>query len=85
MFEVSSNRSIKPYAVALGLLSLIMLIVTSWILYNVRHEQTILTQLIKHLAGSDLKVADELSSDLGLQRSLIFLLILNDGYVVIAF
>lgn len=85
MFEVSSNRSIKPYAVALGLLSLIMLIVTSWILYNVRHEQTILTQLIKHLAGSDLKVADELSSDLGLQRSLIFLLILNGGAVVIAF
>lgn len=77
MFEINSNRSIKAFAFVLGLLSLFSLTVTAWVLLNVRHEQAIVSQLIRHLEGSDLAVADELSSELGLQGSLTFLLVLN--------
>ena len=85
MFEINSNRSVKAFAFVLGLLSLFSLTVTAWVLLNVRHEQAIVSQLIRHLDGSDLMVADELSSELGLQGSLSFLLVLNIFATGIAF
>jgi two-component system nitrogen regulation sensor histidine kinase GlnL len=85
MFETNSSRSVKAFAFVLGLLSLFALIVTAWVLLNVRHEQAIVAQLVSHLQGSDLEVAGELSSELGLQRSLSFLLVLNVIAAGIAF
>ena len=52
---------------------------------NVRHEQAILTRLVSHLQGNDLLVANELSSELGLQKSLSLLLGLNLIASAIAF
>lgn len=85
MFETNSSRSVKAFAFVLGLLSLFALIVTAWVLLNVRHEQAIVARLVSHLQGSDLEVAGELSSELGLQRSLSFLLVLNVIAAGIAF
>ncbi len=77
MIETNDGSRFKQVAFALGILSLLALIVTAWVLMNVRHEQTIVTRLISHLQGSDLQVANELSSELGLQKSLSLLLVLN--------
>lgn len=85
MFETTTNKSIKPLTVILGLLSLVTLIGTAWVLANVRREQAIVTSLISHLQGADLSVARELSSDLSLQRSLSGLLILNALAAAVAF
>ncbi len=85
MFEINSNRGVKQVAFAMGILSMCALVVTAWVLLNVRHEQAIVTRLVKHLQGSDLEVASELSSELGLQWSLTFLLVLNVIAVAIAF
>ncbi len=85
MLETSNNPSIKRLALGLGLLSLISLVVTAWVLLNVHHEQVIVTRLVNHLQGSDLQVASELSSELGLQRSLSVLLVLNVIATAVAF
>ncbi len=72
MLETNDNNgnSVKRLAVVLGLLSLFAVTATAWVLINVRHEEQIVTRLISHLQGKDLQVANELSSELGLQRSL---------------
>ena len=85
MFETNVNRSVKQFAFALGLLSLFALVVTAWVLTNVRHEQAIVKRLVNHLQGSDLQVASELSTELGLQGSLSFLLVLNVVAATVAF
>jgi two-component system sensor histidine kinase HydH len=85
MFETTTNKNLKPLTVILGVLSLITLIGTAWVLSNVRREQAIVTSLISHLQGADLTVARELSSDLSLQRSLSGLLILNTLAAAVAF
>ena len=85
MFETNVNRSVKQFAFALGLLSLCALVVTAWVLTNVRHEQAIVKRLVNHLQGSDLQVASELSTELGLQGSLSFLLVLNVVAATVAF
>ena len=85
MFETNDSRSVKQFAFALGLLSLFALIVTAWVLTNVRHEQAIVKRLVSHLEGSDLQVASELSNELGLQGSLSFLLVLNVMAAAVAF
>ena len=70
MIETNDSPRFKQFAFALGLLSLFALVVTAWVLMNVRNEQAIVTRLVNHLEGNDLKVANELSSELGLQKSL---------------
>ncbi len=85
MIENNDSRSVKRFAFALGLLSLFGLFVTAWVLMNVRNEQKIVTRLVEHLEGSDLTVARELSSELGLQRSLILSLVINAVAAAIAF
>ena len=52
---------------------------------NVRNEQAVVTRLVNHLEGNDLLVANELSSELGLQNSLSFLLVLNVIATAVAF
>lgn len=76
---------INPSLIALASLSLISLFATIWVLVNVRHELEIVSRLIGHLQGSDLEFANELSSELGVQRSLSILLILNTIATSIAF
>lgn len=76
---------INPSLIALASLSLISLFATIWVLVNVRHELEIVSRLIGHLQGSDLEFANELSSELGVQRSLSILLILNTVATSIAF
>ncbi len=85
MLETKDSQRFKPLAIALAILSLLTLIVTAWVLINVRHEQAIVTSLINHLQGSDLQVANELSSELGLQKSLSLLLVLNVVAAAVAF
>ena len=85
MIEANDSPRFKQFAFALGILSLFALIVTAWVLINVRHEQAIVTRLVKHLEGTDLQVANELSSELGLQKSLSLLLALNVVAAVVAF
>ena len=85
MIETNDSPRFKQFAFALGILSLIALVVTTWVLLNVRHEQAILTRLVSHLQGNDLLVANELSSELGLQKSLSLLLGLNLIASAIAF
>jgi len=52
---------------------------------NVRNEQAVVTRLVSHLEGNDLQVANELSSELGLQNSLSLLLVLNVVATAVAF
>jgi len=85
MIETNDSPRFKQFAFALGILSLFALVVTTWVLLNVRHEQAIVTKLISHLEGNDLQVANELSSELGLQKSLSLLLGLNLIAAAIAF
>jgi len=85
MIETNDSPRFKQLAFALGILSLFALVVTAWVLLNVRHEQVILTRLVSHLQGNDLLVANELSSELGLQKSLSLLLGLNLIASAIAF
>ena len=85
MIETNDNPRFKQFAFALGILSLIALVVTAWVLMNVRHEQAIVTSLVNHLQGNDLQVANELSSELGLQKSLSLLLVLNVVAAAVAF
>jgi len=85
MFETNGDPSVKPYVFAMGIFSLLAFVVTAWVLANVRHEQEIVTRLVSHLQGSNLQMASELSSELGLQRSLSVLLVLNTVAVAIAF
>ena len=84
MLETNDSPAFKPLAFALAILSLLALIVTAWVLINVRHEQAIVTTLIDKLQGSDLQVANELSSELGLQKSLSLLLVLNLAATAVA-
>ena len=72
-----SRHSVRRLAIGLALLSLLSLVVTTWIFFTVRREQAIVSQITKHLPASDLVVAQELSGELNLQRSLLFLLVLN--------
>lgn len=85
MIETNDSPRFKQLAFALGILSLFALVVTAWVLLNVRHEQAIVNQLVSHLQGKDLQVANELSSELGLQNSLSLLLGLNLIAAAIAF
>jgi two-component system nitrogen regulation sensor histidine kinase GlnL len=85
MIETNDSPRFKQLAFALGILSLFALVVTAWVLLNVRHEQAIVNQLVSHLQGNDLQVANELSSELGLQNSLSLLLGLNLIAAAIAF
>jgi two-component system nitrogen regulation sensor histidine kinase GlnL len=68
---------VRRLAIGLALLSLLSLVVTTWIFLTVRREQAIVSQITKHLPASDLVVAQELSGELNLQRGLLFLLVLN--------
>ena len=85
MIETDDGPRFKHFAFSLGVLSLFALIVTAWVLLNVRNEQAIVTSLINHLQGNDLQVANELSSELGLQKSLSLVLVLNVVAAAIAF
>ncbi len=85
MFESNDIPRFKKFAFLLGIVSLFALIVTAWVLLNVRHEQEIVTSLISHLEGNDLKVANELSSELGIQKSLSLVLVLNVVAAAVAF
>jgi PAS domain S-box-containing protein len=85
MIETNDSPRFKRFAFALGILSLVALVVTAWVLINVRHEQEIVTRLVSHLKGNDLAVANELSSELVLQNSLSLLLVLNVIAAVVAF
>ncbi len=85
MFETNDIPRFKQFAFLLGIVSLFALIVTAWVLLNVRHEQEIVTSLINHLEGNDLKVANELSSELGIQKSLSLVLVLNVVAAAVAF
>lgn len=85
MLETNDSPRFKSFAFSLGILSLFALIVTAWVLLNVRREQAIVTRLINHLQGNDLEVANELFSELGLQKSLSLLLVLNVVAAAIAF
>ena len=85
MIETNDNPRFKQFAFSLGIVSLFALIVTAWVLLNVRHEQEIVTSLINHLEGNDLKVANELSSELGIQKSLSLVLVLNVVAAAVAF
>lgn len=84
MLETNDSPAFKPLAFVLAILSLLALIVTAWVLINVRHEQAIVTTLIDKLQGADLQVANELSSELGLQNSLSLLLVLNLAATAVA-
>ncbi|OYP39129.1 two-component system sensor histidine kinase NtrB [Rhodopirellula sp. MGV] len=69
---------IWPWAIgALAILSLIGLIVTSWIWADFGREQEIVGKITKHLPNSDLPDAKELAGELRLQSRLTALLILN--------
>ena len=85
MIETNDSPRFKQFAFSLGIVSLFALIVTAWVLLNVRHEQEIVTSLINHLEGNDLKVANELSSELGIQKSLSLVLVLNVVAAAVAF
>lgn len=85
MFDIQDGRGVRRFAVGLAVLSLIALIVTAYLLINLRHDQEILQRLMKHLSSSDLVVAEELSGDLNLQSSLSVLLVLNAIGTMIAF
>lgn len=85
MLETNEGPSVRRYAFAIAFFSLLAFIVTAWVLSNVRHEQEIVTRLISHLQGNDLRIANELYSELGLQRGLTVLLVLNIVAVSIAF
>ncbi len=85
MIETNESPRFKQFAFALGLLSLFALVVTAWVLMNVRNEQAIVTRLVSHLEGNDLQVANELSSELGLQKSLSLVLVLNVVAAAVAF
>ncbi|WP_149498276.1 two-component system sensor histidine kinase NtrB [Roseiconus lacunae] len=80
MFENDSPRSSKlwPWVIgALAVLSLIGLIVTSWIWADFGREQEIVSKITQHLPNSDLPDAKELAGELRLQSRLTALLILN--------
>lgn len=85
MFDIQDGRGVRRFAGGLAVLSLIALVVTAYLLVNVRREQEILERLVEHLPESDLAVAEELSGDLNLQSSLSFLLVLNAVGTTIAF
>ncbi len=85
MIETKDSPRFKQFAFALGLLSLFALVGTAWVLMNVRNEQAIVTRLVNHLEGNDLQVANELSSELGLQKSLSLVLVLNVVATAVAF
>ncbi len=80
VFEIPNEREgrgIRRFAAGLAILSLISLILTAWIMIDVRREQQILARIIQHIPASDLTVAEELSGDLQLHRGLGVLLVLN--------
>jgi PAS domain S-box-containing protein len=80
MFEEDRPQSGLGSKWAIGcraLLSLMALVVTVWILADVRHEQEIFEELIRHLPDGDLAEANQLAGELRLQSRLAILLILN--------
>jgi two-component system nitrogen regulation sensor histidine kinase GlnL len=85
MIEVNDAPGIKRLALGFGILSLISLLVTAWVLSNVSHERQAVIQLVNHLQGNDLKVANELSNELGLQQALTLLLVVNVIATTVAF
>lgn len=85
MFEIQDGRGIRRFAAGLAMLSLVAVIVTAYLLTNIRREQEILSRLIVHLPTGDMAVAQELSSDLSVQSSLSLLLVLNTVGLMVAF
>lgn len=88
VFEVQHEREgarFRRFATGLAILNLISLILTAWIMIDVRREQQVLARIIEHIPARDLKVAQELSGDLQLHRGLGVLLALNLIATAIAF
>lgn len=85
MFEPANGRGIRRLAAGLAILSLFALVVTAFVLWTVRREQEIVTQLIAHVPPADLAAAQELSGDLRLQGGLLLLLALNIIGTTVAF
>lgn len=80
MFDIkkdSEGRPLQLISVGLAVLGIVALVLTATILIDVQREQEIVARIIQHLPQSDLEVAEELSGDLRLQRSLSILLVLN--------
>ena len=85
MFQQNDGLGARSFAAGLAILSLMALMVTTWILLDVSREQEIVARIIQHLPQSDFAVAQELSGDLRLQRGLSFLLVLNILGTAVAF
>ena len=85
MFYTHDGASVRRFAIGLALLGVMGVVVTAWVISNVRREQEIVDRIIDHLPASDLQVAKELSGDLSLQSSLAFLMVLNVAATAIAF
>ena len=79
------SRSVQFFAVAWALLSVVALAFSSWILFDLRHENEIMASLMPHLPISDHAAAEELSRDMRLQSSLSFLVAIDIVGTVIAF
>lgn len=79
------SRSVQFFAVTWALLSVAALAFSSWILFDLRHENEIVASLMPHLPTSDRAAADELSRDMRMQSSLSFLVALDIVGTVIAF
>ncbi len=85
MLETSESPGIKRLAFGFGILSLTSLIVTAWVLSNLGRELEIVTDLVNHLQGTDRTVANQLSDELGLQKGLTILLVVNVIATAVAF
>ncbi len=85
MFDIHKGVGVRRFAIGLAVLSIIALIVTTWILLDVNREQQIVNRIIEHLPPSDIAVANELSGDLRLRSRLSLLLVLNTIGAAIAF
>ncbi len=84
-YAVSHIRSVQFFAVTWALLSMAALAFSSWILFDLRHENEIVASLMPHLPTSDKAAAEELSRDMRLQSSLSLLVALDIVGTVIAF
>ena len=85
MLETIETPGIKRLAFGFGILSLTSLTVTAWVLSNLGHELEIVAQLVNHLQGPDRTVVNELSNELGLQKGLTILLVVNVIATAVAF
>lgn len=88
MFEVydeRERRGVRRIAAGFAILSLVGIVVTAWILSDVRREQEIVARIIQYVPETDIAVAQELAGDLRLQRGLSALLVLNVIGTAIAF